>query len=330
MGDEWISAGDIEKYGYCPLSWWLSREKEEVVNERMKKGMEDHKKMGDALEDLQEKEKKLVEVENMVLWLAVAASLVSVGGLTFLRPEGYLRQIFIVISLIWLLAATFFLYIGESKNFSEIGLKSEKIVLAFAMIATILALFAVSLGLTDANIARISQVISLSWLVGASYWLKVSLSLKAEAKDKRDEYNVDNGSIDYVDGMKGEEDMLVSEEYKIRGRPDYIIENDGELIPVEVKTGRVPKGPFFSHILQAGAYCLLIEADKGIKPPHAIVQYGEKKFQVEYDEDLKDLVIEKVLEMRRLIETEDVHRNHNRKGKCANCSRREFCPESLV
>ncbi len=330
MGEEWISAGDIEKYGYCPLSWWLSLEEEEVINESLERGMEEHEKIGEVLKDVKNKEEESTRVANIVLWLAVAATILSMGSITLLRPEGFLRQIFQVTSLIWLLASTFFLYLSETKLLKDSMLKAERIVLTFAMIATLLTFFAFTLGLTEPDIARIIQLVSLSWLVGACYWLKVSLTLEKDAEDKRSEFEVSEGNIDYVDEMDGETKMLHSRKYRIRGRPDYIVEREGKKIPVEVKTGRVPKGPFFSHVLQSAAYCLLIEEDFGINPPYGILKYGDKEFKVEYDGELKKLLLEKVEEMKGFLESGAVHRNHNRPGKCANCSRRKLCKESLV
>ncbi len=330
MGEEWISAGDIEKFGYCPLSWWLSLEEEEVLNESLERGVKEHEKMGEALEEVKIKEEESGKVENMVLWLAVAATILSIGGFTLLRPEGYFRQILLITSLIWLLAATFFLYMSETNLLKDSVRKVEKIVLTFAMIATILTFFAFTIGLTDPQIARITQLVSLSWLVGASYWLKISLSLQKDAEYKRSEYKVSEGDIEYVDKLDKKTNMLRSQKYKIRGRPDYIIKKNGDQIPIEVKSGRVPKGPFFSHVLQSAAYCMLIEEDLGSRPPYGIVKYGDNEFKIDYDDDLKDLLINKTEEMRGFLETGEVHRNHNRPGKCANCSRRELCKESLV
>ncbi|MFW6144446.1 MAG: CRISPR-associated protein Cas4, partial [Candidatus Natronoplasma sp.] len=114
MDEEWISASDIEKFGYCPLSWWLSRTKEEEPeDEKLDKGEEKHKEIGEALKDVQKKEKDLKLVENIILVLAISATVTSIVGLTFLYTEDVFSRIFIALSLIWLLAATFFLFMSE-------------------------------------------------------------------------------------------------------------------------------------------------------------------------------------------------------------------------
>ncbi len=330
MDEEWISASDIEKFGYCPLSWWLSRTEEEPEDERLEEGEEEHKEIGEALKDVQEKENRLKLVENMILFLAVSATVISVLGLTFLYPETVFSTIFIALSLIWLLAASFFLFISERHDMTPQKTTLERTILIFAMVATMLTGFSFSFRVMDDILARVTQVISLSWLIGASYWLKHSFTLKSDAQSTREDLNVNEGEIKYVDALKKESELLKSEKYRIRGRPDYIMENDGDLIPVEVKTGRVPKGPFFSHILQIAAYCLLIEEDIGEKPPYGLIRYGETEFDIDYDDSLKNLLIEKLEMMRENIEKEEAHRNHGRDGKCAHCSRRDICPESLA
>ncbi len=329
MSEEWISASDIEKFGYCPLSWWLSRE-DDVTNEDLQRGTEEHNEIGEILGDVKEKEERSHSIEHLVLWLAVAASVVSIMGLTLIKSDQYIYQIFIVLSLIWLLAAVFFLYVSESGFFKGDTFTFERIILIFAMIATILGVYSLTLMGENILFARLAQIISLSWLIGASYWLKRSLALTAEASEKRKLLDIRDGEVKYVDRQKKKAKLLASEKYKLRGRPDYILEIEGENIPVEVKTGRIPKGPFFSHILQIAAYCLLLEEESGVPPSYGIVKYGETEFEIDYDETLKELLIAKLDDMRKIISTEEVHRNHNRKGKCKYCSRREICPESLI
>jgi len=331
MEKEWISANDVEKFGYCPLSWWLSREKEEdVTNETLEEGERQHKKIGKKLDSLKFKEEKLDLLENIILGLAILTTVVSIFGISFLTSDEVFSKIFIVLALTWLLSATFFLFIDEGYKGLIEDTKLERIVLIFAMIATMLSVFSFSIPLRDDLVAQTAQLLSLSWLIGASYWLKHSLRIKGETEQEREYLKLEEGEIKYVDNLEKKSKLLKSEKYKLRGKPDLILEKDGYPIPVEVKTGRVPEGPFFSHILQIAVYCLLVEEDMGEKPPYGIIRYGETEFDIEYDEDLKKLLLEKLKVMRMYIKNQDVHRNHNREGKCKNCSRRKICEESLV
>jgi CRISPR-associated exonuclease Cas4 len=102
------------------------------------------------------------------------------------------------------------------------------------------------------------------------------------------------------------------------------------MIPVEEKTGRTPKGPLFSHILQVAAYCLLIEDSTGKAPPYGLLKYPEHEHEIEYNQDLKNLLMKNMDEMREMGRTGNAHRNHSRPGKCRSCSRREVCTERLA
>ena len=329
MEKEWISASDVEKFGYCPLSWWLSRE-EDVTNETLEEGEKEHQEIGEKFDDLKVKEQRLRLIENIILGLAILTTVVSVIGISFLTSDDLFSNIFIVLALTWLLAAAFFLFIDERYKGLIQKTELERIVLIFAMIATMLSVFSFSIPIQDLFIAQIAQLLSLSWLIGASYWLKHSLKIRSETERERGDLKLEKEKIKYVDKLEKKSKLLKSEKYKLRGKPDLVLEKDGNLIPVEVKTGRVPEGPFFSHVLQIAAYCLLIEEDIGEKPPYGLIRYGDTEFDIDYDEDLKELLLEKLKDMRTHIKNEDVHRNHNREGKCRNCSRREICEESLA
>jgi CRISPR-associated exonuclease Cas4 len=152
------------------------------------------------------------------------------------------------------------------------------------------------------------------------------------------EYRIDHrAKVMYSDSLsegKKKPKLFKSQKLRISGRPDAIIEVDGKAIPVELKTGKVPQGPYFSHILQLGAYGLLMEEEYGTLPPYGLIKYGpkgeEKEFKVEMDKRLMFTLAGKIGEMRLSLESGEAHRNHNRPGKCTNCSRRKNCPESLA
>ena len=127
-----------------------------------------------------------------------------------------------------------------------------------------------------------------------------------------------------------ESKMFRSETYGISGRPDYVVKLEHQLVPVEVKKGRTPQGPLFSHIMQVVAYCVLLEDTTGTAPPYGLIRYPSSEFQIDYNEDMKNMLLQKLEEMKSALATKDVHRNHNRPGKCRSCSRREVCPEKLA
>ena len=72
------------------------------------------------------------------------------------------------------------------------------------------------------------------------------------------------------------------------GRPDQIVIIDSEFIPVEQKTGKVPKRPHDSHRLQALAYAPLVETTTGRAPPYALLRYGpEKLYKLPWNDEAK-------------------------------------------
>jgi CRISPR-associated exonuclease Cas4 len=187
-----ISASELEKYGYCPLSWWLS--KNEKDEEDLSEGERRHAKIASEITTISRQEGRAKEFESAVLYFAIAATLISVLGVTILHREQGVGEILIVISLIWMLASSYFLYKAETLATEEDRLISERVVLGFAMIATVIAIYSVSIALfQDLLLSEVLQVVALSWLIGASYFLYRSLKHLDVAKVKREEYDVREG-----------------------------------------------------------------------------------------------------------------------------------------
>ena len=182
------------------------------------------------------------------------------------------------------------------------------------------------------HLGFILLIIGIGWMLVASFFL-YKLLLSTEKIDKlRDDYKLGETDIETPDGLTKETPVLKSKNYNLAGRPDYLIKEGDMRIPVEVKTGRRPKAPFFSHVLQIGAYCLLSEETFVSKPRCGQIRYGfeNEPHEVKWDSDLKVLVKEKLEEMNDILKGNmEAHRNHKRVGKCNSCSRRKGCPERL-
>ena len=328
----YISAGDIEKFGYCPLSWWLSRGQEEPEeSEVLKEGSKKHVEIGSEVKKIRDHEEKVKEMDAGILYFSIGGTIVSLVGLTFLpfSMSEKTSQIMAAVALIWLLAACYYLYRAETLVTREEKLIAERLILGFGMTATIIAIIAFTTYIT-ANVIEsyVLEVIALVWLIGACIYLYNSLRHIEEARIFRLKHMID-GEVKYVDDGGPAQQLFISKKYRIRGRPDMVLKIDEHEIPVEVKTGRVPRGPLFSHILQLAAYCLLVEERSG-RPPYGILRYGNTEHEIEFDDDLRDLLVKKIEEMRMLAKAGGAHRNHNRPGKCRTCSRRDVCPEKLA
>ncbi len=331
MGDVpggYISAGDLEKFSYCPLSWWLSRTHEPERRELLK-GVEEHDKLGRSLWEIDSHERKASQSETLVFWYAVTATVIAILGLELIFEDEALplSEIAAAVALIWILAAAFFLYKASVSTIKSKTLDYEKIVLIFAIAAVIVAVNSVGILVKNDQLAFALESVSLMWLIAASYFLYRSLKSADIAQLLRNEFEI-KGKIEYID--LDDSKVFKSEKYGVSGRPDYVIKVGDHLIPVEVKKGRTPQGPLFSHIVQVAAYCLLIEETSGKAPPYGIIKYPEQEHELEYNIDMKKVLLQKVDEVRAALEAGDAHRNHKRPGKCKSCSRRSVCPERLA
>lgn len=115
----------------------------------------------------------------------------------------------------------------------------------------------------------------------------------------------------------------------LTGKPDYIVEQNGRYIPVEVKTGKTPAAPYDSHIFQLASYCLLVEKTYGKRPPYGIIHYAERDFAIDYTRELETALLDLLAEMRRDERRDEVHRSHNNTARCASCGFRTDCDETL-
>jgi CRISPR-associated exonuclease Cas4 len=115
----------------------------------------------------------------------------------------------------------------------------------------------------------------------------------------------------------------------LTGKPDYLVERNGQLIPVEVKSGRAPQAPYDSHIYQLAAYCILVEKTLGSRPPYGIIHYEDRDFAVDYTPALEVALLDILAEMRRDEHRAEVHRSHESAARCARCGFRDVCDERL-
>lgn len=295
-------------------------------------GEKKHSAVSEDLKGIEVHESRAREAETGVMYFAIAASIIAIVGATFvvgLVVE--VARLLSAISLIWLLSSVYFLYRAEHLVSPEERFLSERIILGFAMAAAVIAVAAVSTpGFVSSFAAETFMVLALLWLVGASLFLYWSMRAAEQARATRAKYEMATGSLVYVDSEREKPKLFISKRYGLSGRPDAVLLEGDIHIPVEVKTGRTPRGPLFSHILQIASYCLLMEEEYGKAPPYGVIRYGDGSHDIEYNEDLKKLVLQKVGEMRACLSKGEAHRNHNRPGKCVHCSRRSVCPERLA
>ncbi|MBC7081688.1 MAG: Dna2/Cas4 domain-containing protein [Thermoplasmatales archaeon] len=319
-----VSAGDLEKYAYCPLSWWLSREHKTTSAE----GVRRDKEIKNEILEIKEKEEKIKLYNLITTFFSVSASIVAILGIIFLysKLEMVWLYLFLIISLLWLFNSSLFFY-KSLKTIDAIRPYYEKIVLISSIIAIIVALFAIFFFFPkNENFSRFLEILALFWIISANIFFYRTLAFSEKIIEKKIKYMPLKGEIVYVGKDKPSEE-LISKNYGIRGTPDYIIKIDDDYIPIEEKSC-ILNYPLLHHVIQLMAYCIIVEENYG-KTPYGILRYTGKEFKIPYEERWKNRVIDYVNAMKRDIERNEAHRNHNKKIKCSNCLRREWCPEKL-
>ncbi|MBM4465203.1 MAG: CRISPR-associated protein Cas4 [Chloroflexi bacterium] len=126
------------------------------------------------------------------------------------------------------------------------------------------------------------------------------------------------------------EKPLFSRRYLLTGRPDYLVDDGGAKIPVEVKSTSCPPSPYRSHVLQLAAYCLLVEEEYGQPPPYGIIKYQDQACAIEYTAPLRAELLTLLAEMRQHLTAADVGLSHANPNRCRSCGYREECEERLA
>jgi len=159
------------------------------------------------------------------------------------------------------------------------------------------------------------------------------------------------GKIIYTDTRpwRAVEQPLFDAGLGLTGRPDYLVEKGGEIIPVEVKSGSRPEAPYESHIYQLAAYCLLVERVHGRRPSHGILHYGspnqaagnperrgrQRSFAIEFTPTLEKAILDLLGEMQRVVmqdkdRSQGIDRSHQSAARCRACGFRSRCDQALA
>jgi len=140
---------------------------------------------------------------------------------------------------------------------------------------------------------------------------------------------IPQGRIVYTD-LDRLPEPLFSAQLGLVGRPDYIVQIHGKYIPVEVKSAKARK-PCRNHVLQLGAYCLLIEQTYGQPVPFGVLVYdGGRQFTIPFVDILREQVIKTLEQMRIQLASKLVTRNHDAPAKCKRCPFRKFCNQKIL
>ncbi|MBI5565579.1 MAG: CRISPR-associated protein Cas4 [Chloroflexi bacterium] len=147
------------------------------------------------------------------------------------------------------------------------------------------------------------------------------------------ETGLPSGRVVYADtgAWKTVERPLFSALHQLAGKPDYVVKQGRQTIPIEVKSGSAPgDGPRRSHLLQLAAYCLLIEEHYQQRPEYGIIKYADRTFEIDYTPALETALLDVLDSMRANLDEGEAARSHDEPGRCLHCGYRHACDERLA
>ena len=123
------------------------------------------------------------------------------------------------------------------------------------------------------------------------------------------------GQLVYLDGdLKSE--VLTSEAWRLKGKPDLLPRQGGQIVPVDQKPGRSRPKPYLSQVMQLACYCAWVEERYGTRPSHGLIRYEGDGVDVKvpYTAEFGARLSE--TQMRETKRNENVRRSHNSQNKC--------------
>jgi CRISPR-associated exonuclease Cas4 len=164
--------------------------------------------------------------------------------------------------------------------------------------------------------------------------LAVVLFLFAARSRKR--IGIPAGALVYQDlpGQPFNGKPLRSHALGISGKPDCLIRAANRIIPAELKNASKPpaRGEIYpNHMIQAVAYCALVEDQMKISVPYALVIYaGQQVRRVDFTEQRRRWLLHTIRELELARERQTADRNHDHPARCAGCGVRSHCDQALL
>lgn len=169
-------------------------------------------------------------------------------------------------------------------------------------------------------------------LIIAAVLLLLALFLFWQSARQRKASGLPAGRVIYTDTRAwGEmEEPIYDAELGLVGKPDYLVETGGQIIPVEVKSSRVGQAPYDAHIYQLAAYCLLVERHYGKRPSYGILHYSNRTYAIDYTQEMEAEVLALLEEMHTQERRKDLPRSHEQPARCRRCGFRLICDQKLL
>ncbi len=367
-----VSASDLERHAYCPLSWKLARSGVKGSGDAIELGKQRHKEIEIAMTHYQNHDLKARrEMVIWTWWFAIVVTLTIDTTAFFFVEEGMITDInfgrfaryLALLAFVWLILAILLLlipwrrYLGTPFGLAQPPTPSEfnivdlelylfekqdshpggwwaggKVEFTILLGSMTIALHGLALFVAQQrSIATfVLLVATLGWTLIASWQLHKGLLANISVEEKGKELGIDSGSVLAYNDDSTSSDLLKDDTTGIRGRPDQIIIFENDVVPVEQKTGKIPSQPHFSHKLQVYAYLHLVSKITNNQLRYGILRYGDDAIhKIIWGDGESKVLMKHLKEIQRLMVEDDAKRDHDRPGKCRNCSRRHRCPEAL-
>ena len=124
------------------------------------------------------------------------------------------------------------------------------------------------------------------------------------------------------------EQRMESDALQLKGVVDRIEVYESGYVPVELKTGKMPKeGVWPSHRIQVAAYALLIEEKYNTKVNEGFIRYldSNETRHIALNPFMKEEIKSVVTEIIELLETHNPPAHCSNRNKCTNCGLRNTC-----
>lgn len=123
---------------------------------------------------------------------------------------------------------------------------------------------------------------------------------------------------------------LRSARHGIVGKPDYLIEERGRVVPVELKPSRQSDSPWLRDVVQLAAYCLLLEETEPRFAGYGYLRYAHRTFRIDFTDRVRAELLRTIADMRADIVADDVSPNHHDPRRCVRCMLVRVCGQAVV
>lgn len=160
----------------------------------------------------------------------------------------------------------------------------------------------------------------------------LALVLFWQSAKKQHASGIPGGRIIYSDNQAWQplEKPLYVPSLNLTGKPDYLVELNGYIIPVEVKSSRILDAPYDSHVFQLIAYCVLVEQNWGRRPPYGILNYPDRDFAVDFTPAIEKTFLDILNKMHTKTQKKNAFRSHQSSRRCSSCGYQRICDQSLA